>query len=88
MQGDIIATGSADRTIKIWNKLNGLCLKTFHIDNNFSIVSLSMDKNYIVCSSNSLIFLLKFEKQKNSYSFKKILEFKEHFRRFALFFPY
>ncbi len=86
MQGDIIATGSADRTVKIWNKLTGLCLKTFHLESNFSIISLSMDKSYIVCSSNSLIMLIKYDKQKNVYSFRKFLEFKEHFRRFVYYF--
>jgi WD40 repeat protein len=88
MQDDIIATGSADKTVKIWSKQNGLCLKTFYVDTKFSIISLSLDKSFIVFSTNSLILLIKYEKHKHSYSFKKIQEFKEHFRRFALCFKF
>ena len=87
MQGDIICTGAADKSIKLFSKITGACLKTFYVDEKFSIVSLSMDKSYIACSSNSLITLIKYEKHKNSYSFKKIMEFKEHYRRFKFMFP-
>ena len=76
-----IATGSADRTVKLWSRLDGVCFKTIFINDSLSIMSVSIDQDYIACSCNQTISVWKLEKQLNNYTAKKVREYKEHLKR-------
>lgn len=50
-----------------------------------SIMSVSIDKGYLITAANYMVSLWKIEKSNNEYNLKRLLKFEEmHIRRFAL----
>lgn len=51
---------------------------------NASIMSVSIDKGYLITAANYMVSLWKIEKSNNEFNLKKLLKFEEmHIRRFA-----
>jgi hypothetical protein len=71
------------KTVKLWNLLDGVCFKTIYVSETLSVMSVSIDKEFIACSCNQTVTVWKFEQNKQGYIAKKIREYKEHFKRFV-----
>jgi len=52
--GNLVATGSSDETIKIWSSTTGSCLRTLHDDGAVHAVSFSTDGQLLVSGSLDL----------------------------------
>lgn len=46
--GQFIASGSEDKTIKVWDIKSGNCVKTFEADEYITTIAFSFDGNYII----------------------------------------
>ena len=69
--------------MKLWNRLTGACIKTIAVDDNFSVMSVSIDKDYLACSFNQTIIVWRLDKSETRKSLvvRKLQEYKEHFKR-------
>ncbi|CAF0731116.1 unnamed protein product [Didymodactylos carnosus] len=79
----IVATGSADKTIRLWRVNNGLCFKTIYTNTNDYVMSVSLQNDYLACAFgvHVMIYKLNFTSS-NLCTVQKIMETQEHRSRY------
>ncbi|XP_046574682.1 LOW QUALITY PROTEIN: F-box/WD repeat-containing protein 7-like [Haliotis rubra] len=73
--GDIIVTGSADRSVRLWDCESSKCKKVIWISQTTSIMSVSFSNGYLACSYGETICLYRVKDT------KLIRTFQEHRKR-------
>ena len=63
LSDDVIASGSCDKTIKLWNLTNGFCIKTFIGHNDWVRKLCIINNNFASCGNETSILI--WEKNNN-----------------------
>ncbi|KAL4233353.1 hypothetical protein ACF0H5_008035 [Mactra antiquata] len=78
--GKLVITGSADKSVKIWNIETGKCLRWISVSQTTSIMSVSYSKGHLACSYGETICIYKVDGP--TQLLRKYLDIvNEHFRR-------
>ncbi|XP_076444785.1 uncharacterized protein LOC143282842 [Babylonia areolata] len=71
--GDTVFTGSADRTVRMWDKQSGQCVRRIRVSSKAAIMSVSVSHGYFACCHGTTVCLY----QGNTL----VASFKEHLQR-------
>lgn len=74
--GSLVITGSADKSVRIWDPVTGRCKKWISVSQTTSIMAVSYSNGYVACSYGEYVCLYKVEGPT-----KLIKKYNEHVKR-------